>query len=479
MDVFLYNTFSHSKELFQPLDPQHISLYVCGPTVYDTAHIGNARSVLVFDVLYRFLRQRYPKVTYVRNVTDIDDKIILAARAAGTTIARLTESTTARFHEDMAALGALPPTHEPRATAHIPQIISLITSLLEAGHAYVAQEHVLFGVASFPHYGRLSRLPLEEQRAGARVEVAPYKKDPADFVLWKPSPPDPLYPGWDSPWGYGRPGWHIECSAMSAQYLPLPLDIHGGGQDLIFPHHENEIAQTCCAHNISTLAQFWMHNGILTVNGEKMSKSLENFVTVPQALAKWPREVIRWSLLSAHYRQPLDWSDSLLSQSQAALDRLYGALRSSPLPVPLPADACVVSPPCELMAILSDDLNTPRALSYLHALATAFYKASDEKTRKDFAQQLWASGQFLGFFQQLPTQWFTQAPALSADVVAGPAGPSPSEDTITDLIAQRQQDRRQGNFKEADRIRDTLLSQGIVLEDTSQHTTWRRIRRPS
>ncbi|MGE3932743.1 MAG: cysteine--tRNA ligase, partial [Rhodospirillaceae bacterium] len=309
MTLHIHNTLTRTKERFEPIDPDHVRMYVCGPTVYSYAHIGNARPVVVFDVLYRLLKRTYPRVTYVRNITDVDDKIIAASKNTGDAIAAITERYTQAFHADMAALGALPPDVEPRATGHIAPMIALIEKLVAGGHAYPADGHVLFNVPSMADYGRLSGRNRDEMIAGARVEVAPYKKDPADFVLWKPSSPD--QPGWDSPWGRGRPGWHLECSAMSEAHLGVPFDIHGGGLDLIFPHHENEIAQSRCAHAGGAFVRYWMHNGFLSVSGEKMSKSLGNIITVRELFEQgWKGETIRLALLSAHYRQPLDFSDA-------------------------------------------------------------------------------------------------------------------------------------------------------------------------
>ena len=327
MTLTLHNTLTRKREPLEPVRPGHVGMYVCGPTVYDFAHIGNARPIVVFDVLYRVLKRLYPSVTYVRNITDVDDKINEASRQSGEPIETITARTTKAFHEDIAALGALPPDVEPRATAHIAQMIALIATLIEAGNAYEADGHVLFHVPSSPRYGALSGRNRDEMIAGARVEVAPYKRDPADFVLWKPS--DDSLPGWESPWGRGRPGWHIECSAMSRAYLGETLDIHGGGIDLVFPHHENEIAQSECACPGVPFARHWVHNGWLTVEGEKMSKSLGNFITIRDALAETPGEVIRLVLLSTHYRHPMDWSADGLRQARANLDRLYTALRNA------------------------------------------------------------------------------------------------------------------------------------------------------
>lgn len=323
MPLILYNTLTRQKEPFVPLNPQKVRLYVCGPTVYDFAHIGNARPYVIFDILSRLLRTLYPKVTYVRNITDIDDKIIKAAQEKKEKIYDLTERTTHYFHEDMKAIGNLPPDEEPHATAHVAEMISSIKILIEKKHAYENDNHVLFSVKSFSKYGQLSRCNHDEMIAGARVEVAPYKRDPEDFILWKPSEDE--VPGWESPWGRGRPGWHIECSAMALKYLGETFDIHGGGQDLIFPHHENEIAQSQACFGPQTFARVWLHNGMLTVNGEKMSKSLGNFLTIHQLLEKIPGELIRFILLSSHYRQPLDWNEQIVLQSRQGLDRLYNA----------------------------------------------------------------------------------------------------------------------------------------------------------
>src|SRR6202790_126829 len=361
MPLVLYNSLTRRKEPFAPLDPGRVRMYVCGPTVYDFAHIGNARAVVAFDLLYRVLRHTYgaDHVTYVRNITDVEDKIIAAARAGGEAIDALTRRTTAIFHEDMAALGNLPPDIEPRATEYIPQMIAMIERLIESGHAYAAEGHALFRVASYAKYGALSRRSRADLIAGARVEVAPYKEDPGDFVLWKPSSPD--QPGWDSPWGRGRPGWHIECSAMSEETLGETFDIHGGGLDLIFPHHENEIAQSVCAHDGRPFARYWMHNGMLTVGGAKMAKSEGNFVTVRDALAQAPGEVIRFALLSTHYRDPLDWTEDRLHQARAALDRWYRVLDENTAEF---APTEVI--PQQVLTAVNDDLNIPLVITHLH-----------------------------------------------------------------------------------------------------------------
>jgi cysteinyl-tRNA synthetase len=454
LPIYLHNTLSRRKELFQPLKPDSVGLYVCCPTVYDLAHIGNARPVVVFDVLFRLLKLQFKDVTYVRNITDIDDKIIAAAAKNGEPIEALTARTDKAFHEDMAALHALPPTAEPRATQHIEGMQRLIKTLIEKGHAYVADGHVLFHVPSMPSYGRLSGHSREELIAGARVDVAPYKRDPADFVLWKPSTPE--QPGWDSPWGRGRPGWHIECSAMSEAYLGETFDIHGGGLDLIFPHHENEIAQSECAHG-KPFVRTWMHNGFLIVEGEKMSKSLGNFFTVRELLAKARGEAIRLTLLSAHYRQPLDFTVDGLEQSKHALDRLYTALRDA-------ADVSAVEaePPFDVIAALEDDLNTPMAISHLHELATKLNKAKSSIERAEAKSALLAGGHVLGLLQQDPEEWFHQAATVSLDAVL-----------VQRKIAERNEARKARNFAEADRIRDELAAIGVLLEDGPAGTTWR------
>lgn len=454
-----YNTPQRQKEIFIPQDSKHIGLYVCGPTVYDYAHLGNARVYVVFDVLYRLLQDLYPQVTYVRNITDIDDKIIQASQELNTPITQITERTIKAFWEDMEALGNLSPTIEPKATEHVSQMIQIIEELINKGHAYEAQGHVLFDVSSDPQYGSLSHQGLEDMIAGARVEVAPYKKDPRDFVLWKPSSQD--VPGWESPWGIGRPGWHVECSAMAFEYLGETFDIHAGGQDLIFPHHENERAQSTCCHQ-KPFVRYWLHNGYLIVNGEKMSKSLENFLTVKDLLKKAPGEVLRFALLSTHYRQPLDWTDQGLIQAQNSLDRLYAALR------PFPQDT--EKPPFvnkDFRAALSDDLNTPHALCVLHTLASALHKTTSEKEKKEIAHELRSSGAFIGLLTEDPDKWFQSQKPSNQD------GLDPLH--IEYQIQARNKARQSHDFKEADRIRTHLFEAGIVLEDGPSGTVWRRL----
>jgi cysteinyl-tRNA synthetase len=452
MPLILHNTLTRQKELFVPLDPSRIRFYVCGPTVYDFAHIGNARVYVIFDVLNRLLRHLYPKVIYARNITDIDDKIIHAAQEKGEEIYDLTQRTTRFFQEDMKALGSLSPDVEPLATAHVEEMIALISSLIEKGHAYESTGHVLFAVKSFAPYGQLSRCNQDEMIAGARVEVAPYKRNPEDFILWKPSQND--IPGWESPWGYGRPGWHIECSAMSLKYLGESFDIHGGGQDLIFPHHENELAQSQACFGPQTFARVWLHNGMLTVNGEKMSKSLGNFITVHQLLEKMSGELIRFVLLSSHYRQPLDWNEQLVQQSRQSLDRLYTALRGRDVN----EEAPIFEP---VKVALEDDLNTPLAISALHEIATRIHKAKSHHEKNQLASMLKASGAWLGLLQQDVERWFKGKTGID-------------EAMILSLIEARTQARNQKNFAEADRVRETLLKAGILLEDGPQGTTWRQ-----
>ena len=460
MTLQLYNTLARAKQPFEPLIPGHVRMYVCGPTVYDFAHIGNARPVVVFDVLFRLLRHVYgdKAVTYARNITDVEDKIIVRAAENGESIDDLTARTTVAFHQDMAALGALEPTIEPRATDHIYRMIDMIDRLIDEDYAYAAEGHVLFHVPAMHDYGELSRRSRDDQVSGARVEVAPYKKDPADFVLWKPSSDD--QPGWQSPWGRGRPGWHIECSAMSSQHLGETFDIHGGGLDLIFPHHENEIAQSRCAQNTPFMARFWMHNGYVVVNGEKMSKSLGNFFTVRQLLEEgFPGEAIRLALLSGHYRQPLDITREKINEAKAQLDRLYGALRRAK-----GLQRAEDSISHGVAAALSDDLNTPEALARLHALAHELNTQGDPEQAALTKAALLDSGYLLGLLQQDPEAWFRGS-------VDG-EGPPPEE--IEMLIAARKAARQAKDFAEADRIRDTLAEQGVLLEDGPQGTTWRR-----
>ncbi len=443
MKLKFHNTLTRKKEFFEPIDAKHIRMYVCGPTVYDLAHIGNARPVVVFDVLFRLLKTIFPNVTYVRNITDVDDKINAKSLATGEDIKTLTARTVDIFHENMHALNALDPDFEPRATDHIPEMIHMIKCLIKKKHAYEAEGHVLFSVASWNDYGKLSRHNQEEIIAGARVEIAPFKRDPADFVLWKPS--KEREPGWESPWGFGRPGWHMECSAMSNKYLGAEFDIHGGGQDLIFPHHENEIAQSCCSHETQRMANFWMHNGYLMVEGEKMSKSLGNFYTVNELLNEFPGEAIRLALLSTHYRQPMNFSKTGIAEAKRKLDSWYRALDDN-------IKAEDISSFAQLA--LADDLNTPKAIAELDALATRA-RTNDTEAKKS----LKSAAKMLGLLQQDPEVWFKG---------------SQNDKSIENLIATRLEARKNKNFAESDRIRDELTKQGIILEDNIEGTSWRR-----
>ncbi|WP_341743435.1 cysteine--tRNA ligase [Azonexus hydrophilus] len=460
MTIRLHNTLSRQKEVFVPADLQRVTMYVCGPTVYNYVHIGNARPVVVFDVLYRLLARHFPQVIYARNITDVDDKINAAAAANGEAIRVLAERFAAAYREDMAQLNALPPGVEPWATEHVPQMIALIECLIERGHAYAAEGHVLFHVPSLPDYGKLSGRHREDMIAGARVEVAPYKRDPADFVLWKPS--TAAQPGWESPWGVGRPGWHIECTAMINTHLGPSIDIHGGGQDLIFPHHENEIAQGEGAHG-GQYCRYWLHNGYVTVDGEKMSKSLGNFRTVRDLLQHYPGEVIRYALLAGHYRKPLDFSLSALDQARAALDRLYASLPATGSPPPkVRAEA--------VEAALADDLNTPLALACLHETASALRKCSDPDEQSRLLAVLRDGADLLGLLQADPTQWRQQGGMAATGQASGP-----SPEQIEALIAARQAARAARDFARADALRQELAALGIGIEDSASGTTWHRL----
>ncbi|MEJ2120939.1 MAG: cysteine--tRNA ligase [Alphaproteobacteria bacterium] len=459
MAIQIHNTLTRKKEVFEPADPERVTMYVCGPTVYNFAHIGNARPAVVFDVFYRVLKRRYGQVIYARNITDVEDKINKAALDEGVPIDVINARYTKAYHEDMGALGVGAPTIEPRVTEHIPQIIEMIGRLVESGNAYAADGHVLFNVPSFDDYGALSRRNRDEMIAGARVEVAPYKKDPADFVLWKPS--DDTQPGWDSPWGYGRPGWHIECSAMAETQLGETIDIHGGGLDLTFPHHENEIAQSTCAHGGALFARYWMHNGFVNVDHEKMSKSIGNVLLVRDLLEQAPGEAIRFALLTAHYRQPLDWSEEGLREAKRTLDRLYGTLRSLG---DVEAEASDEAVPEAFAAALEDDLNTPQAIAELHALATEANKATEPEAKRDLKTALLSAGWLLGILQADPEEWLHGAGG--SDVIGVAA--------IEELITARAAARKAKDFAEADRIRDALAAEGVQIEDGPEGTTWRR-----
>jgi len=459
MALVLHNTLTRTREPFEPQHPGRVTMYVCGPTVYNYAHIGNARPPVVFDVLARLLRRSYA-LTYARNVTDVDDKINDAAKEEGVPIGVLTARYLAAYHEDLRTLGVAPPDVEPRVTEHIPAIVGMIERLVASGHAYEAEGHVLFSVASFADYGRLSGRDPEDMLAGARVDVAPYKRDSADFVLWKPSPPDIV--GWPSPWGRGRPGWHIECSAMAEAHLGATLDIHGGGVDLVFPHHENEVAQSTCVHGGARYARFWLHNGLVQVDGEKMSKSLGNVRLVRELLAAHGGETVRLALLTAHYRQPLDWTDQLVAETRQKLDRLYGALRDAQVGGASTA-APAAEPPAGVLAALADDLNTPEALAELFGVVRAANRATDLAEKRALAESLRAGAWLLGLLTQDPAVWFG-------------AGAGADDAEIDSLVKQRDAFRKERNFQEADRIRRELTERGIVIEDGAQGARWRRSR---
>ena len=466
MRIHLHNTRSRRKEVFTPLRPERVSVYVCGPTVYGLAHIGNAVPAVVFDVLVRLLRVAYPEVRYVRNITDVDDKINAAAAAAGEPISALAERYAAEYRRDVAALGVAPPDVEPRATGHIAEIIGLIDALLVRGNAYQAGGHVLFDVLSDPDYGSLAKRTLEQMRDGARVEVAPYKKDPKDFVLWKPSPPE--LPGWPSPWGRGRPGWHIECSAMIKKHLGAVIDIHGGGQDLAFPHHENESAQSRCVNNGAASVRYWLHNGMLTFGAGKMSKSEGNIKTIRELLARHDGEVLRYALLSGHYRQNLAWSDALLAQAKASLDTLYQALREVDAGDGVSAAdyrrQAASAYPSEVLEALTDDLNTPQALAALHRLA-ARIQAGAQRAGEDVAALragLLAGGWLVGLLGRTPDDYFQTPRQQSVDKAA-----------VDRLVAARTAARRARDFERADTIRRQLAEMGVELEDTRAGTRWK------
>jgi len=457
MGLSLYNTLTRRVEPFAPLDPACPTMYLCGPTVYNYVHIGNARGPVAFGVLAALLRRRFGGLRYARNITDVDDKINAAAKELGAPISAITDKYAAAYHEDMAALGVggeFAPDMEPEATRHMAQIVAMIERLVADSHAYAAEGHVLFSVASFPGYGKLSRRDPEEMLAGARVDVAPYKREPGDFVLWKPSTDD--LPGWDSPWGRGRPGWHIECSAMAAAHLGDTIDIHAGGIDLQFPHHENEIAQSECAHGGKVFARWWLHNGMLNFGGAKMAKSVGNIQRVHDLLREHPPEALRYALLSAHYRQPLEWSDALIEQAVRTLDRLYGTLRDL---------ADVDAPPAipaEVEAMLDDDLNTPQVLAEISRLAGEARKTGSPNDLSTLKSRLLGAGLVLGLLQQDPAAWFAR-------------GASGDDDTrIQALVDERNAAKKARDFARADAIRGQLAAEGILLEDTPAGVRWKR-----
>jgi cysteinyl-tRNA synthetase len=456
MALRLYDTLTREKREFVPLDPERVTLYVCGPTVYNYAHVGNARPVVAFDVLFRLLRRRYGEhnVLYAANVTDVDDKINAKATAEGVPIEVITARYLDAYHADMSALGSLRPTFEPRATQTMDAIIAMIARLVRNNAAYAAEGHVLFNTAAYSDYGKLSHRSMDDMIAGARVDVAPYKQHPADFVLWKPSKPGE--PVWESPFGPGRPGWHIECSAMIEQNLGLPIDIHGGGNDLIFPHHENEMAQGCCADHVPVYANFWMHNGFLNFGDEKMSKSLGNVVLAHDLVTRVPGEAIRWALLSAHYRQPLQWSDELVDQARGSLDRFYGVLQRN-------EDVRVdeIRPSPEFLEALEDDLNTPRAFAELHALAGRLETAATGEDRERAKAELLGSAQLIGFLGADPIGWFQGG--------ADPAKRARIQGLIDDRIAAR----AAKDWARADAIRAELTALNVEVMDNATGATWR------
>ncbi len=457
MTIKLHDTRQGRKVPFEPLVEGEVTMYLCGPTVYNYAHIGNARPAVVFDLLARVLRRRY-KLKFARNFTDVDDKINAASIETGKPINEITERFMQIYNEDMAALGVLPPDVEPRATEHIAEMVEMIAVLVEKGFAYESSDHVLFDVEAHKGYGALSNRSLREMIAGARVEVADYKRSAHDFVLWKPSTPE--LPGWESPWGRGRPGWHIECSAMAAKHLGETIDIHAGGQDLIFPHHENELAQSSCAHDGKDFSRYWVHNGFLSIDHEKMSKSIGNVLLVHNLIEAIPGEVIRMALLSAHYRQPLDWSDETVESARRMLDRLYGAVRG----IDVSDDARAAVEPLEsVIAALEDDLNTPKAMAEFFGLAKKLNKETDEKQQQQLAAEMYATGDLLGLLQTDPEEWF-----------AGHVEGELSAAEINTLIEKRKAARAAKDFAAADAIRDELAAAGIQIEDGPDGTTWRR-----
>ena len=459
-ELKLYNTLNNKKEKFVPVNSDHIRMYTCGPTVYNYAHIGNARPAVVSDLLVRLLRILYPKVTYVSNITDIDDKIINAANETGQSIKDITKKFEAIYNDDMSALLVNPPDIQPRATDYISDMITLVKKMIEKGCAYEADGHVLYDVSSYPSYGALSGRDLEDQIAGSRVEVASFKKNAGDFVLWKPSTDE--QPGWNSPWGFGRPGWHLECSTMSEKNLELPFDIHGGGLDLIFPHHENEIAQSCGAYGVDNdpqfFAKYWIHNGFLDFDGEKMSKSLGNILYVHDLIKEYPGEVLRLALLSTHYRQPLNWNPSIIEQCRNVLDRLYRVLNSSKVSV-----KDNVPPSSKVIESLCDDLNTSMALAEINNLANQLSKADSEKDEIDLKSRLMSSANLLGILQQNPEEWLGYSKVDN----------SVDQNKIQELIDKRNIARSSKDFKLADQIRSQLNEMNIEIEDTPNGTIWK------
>lgn len=455
MRLFLHNTLTGNKIEFKPLDPKKVKMYLCGPTVYNYAHIGNARPAVVFDLLVRILRLKY-KLIFARNLTDVDDKINAAAIKSKRSIGEITEEYIFAYNKDMNALGVQMPDIEPRATENISEMISMIESLISKGHAYEADGHVLFNVGSYKKYGALSRRNLKEMIAGSRVDIAPYKKQPHDFILWKPSTSD--LPGWDSPWGRGRPGWHLECSAMIKKYLGETIDIHAGGQDLVFPHHENEIAQSTCVHDGREFSRYWLHNGFLSIENKKMSKSLGNFSLVRDLLEHASGETIRLALLSAHYRQPLEWSTETIASAKQMLDRMYGALREISITKNMIENTDV---PSSVLEALCDDLNTPKAIAEIFKLVKKLNKAKHHNDKELLAAAIYVSGNIMGLLGSSPDQWFSKNTDNRI-----------SEEEIEELIAQREKARAEEDFDQADSLRKQIEKKGITLEDTSSGVRW-------
>ncbi len=455
LDYHLFNTLSGKKEILKPSDPQHVKIYACGPTVYNYAHIGNARMAVVFDTFVRTLRFIFPKVTYVSNITDIDDKIIEAAVEQNVEISVITKKFTKIYNEDMAKLNVLAPDVQPKATEYIPEMIDLIKELIEKDFAYEKDGHVLFHVPTYENYGKLSNRIKDEQIAGSRVDVADFKKDPADFVLWKPS--TGVQPGWESPWGIGRPGWHTECSAMSEKTLGLPLDIHGGGRDLIFPHHENEIAQSCCTaaenSNPESYAKYWMHNGFVTIDGEKMSKSLGNIILVNELTQKYHGEVIRLALLSTHYRQALDWNDNVIHQAKKLLDKLYSLLNE------LNDVKESKEPDNDLIEILLDDLNTPGLMANINKLLKNA-ESLEEGDKPNLKSNLLLIGKLMGILEDKSYNQIS----------------SEFKNKVDNLIEDRSNAKKKRDFELADKIRSELIDLGVEINDSPEGTTWKVVK---
>ena len=452
MNIKLYNTLAGKKQNFIPINSNRVTMYICGPTVYSYPHIGNARGPVIFDILAGLLKREY-ELIYVRNITDLDDKIYEAAKSEQSDVSEITERYTKIYHQDISALGVKDPDIEPRATDHIIEMIEMIEGLLVKGYAYENEGHVLFSVDSYSDYGFLSNRKHEDQIAGSRVAIAAYKKNPRDFVLWKPSTPD--LPGWESPWGVGRPGWHLECSTMAKKYLGETLDIHGGGSDLIFPHHENECAQSICSHKGKPFANFWVHHGMIDFNNTKMSKSEGNLLLIRDLLKEIPGEVVRMALISTHYRKPINWSNDLIKDSKKKLDRLYGAIRK----IDIFQNA---EPSNEVLLALADDLNTPKALSALFNIVKLINNSEDPMERDKYASTLMASASLLGLMTLSADEWFKTTPNGVL-----------TREEIEHLITQRERARKSKNFSESDRIRNDLLQKGVVIEDGPDGTEWR------